>query len=197
MLDQFPIVAYAHCHSTGAYRVHIYNHHIRDVSFEASLVAPPLEESLDLPGPVRSVHVDDTAESARRVVRSSFPDEAEKLIKAPFCLINVWRPLQTVRKDPLGVVDARSVQAEERVEALLPAPDGDDFAIYQIRANPEHRWYFASDQRPDEFLLFKIYDSRKEDSFFGVPHTSFVDPDMEEEEDRKSIEVRCLCFFED
>ncbi|KAF2163536.1 hypothetical protein M409DRAFT_68456 [Zasmidium cellare ATCC 36951] len=183
--------------TTGATKIHIYDHHIRSLSFEASLTAPPIEDSLDLPGPVRSVHIDDTPASARLVIRKNFPpSEAAHLLATPFSLINVWRPLAPVRKDPLALADARTVQPHGRVEALLPTPDGEDIAIYQIRASAEHRWWFVSEQRPEEVWLFKIFDSDDEGGFLGVPDTSFVERGTEGAEVRESVEVRCLCFFE-
>ncbi|KAK4501053.1 hypothetical protein PRZ48_006859 [Zasmidium cellare] len=169
---------------TGAHKIHIYDHHIRHLSFQASLTAPSDPSSLDLPGPVRTVHIDDTAACARNVITKNFPpSEATHLLAHPFSLINIWRPLKPVQKDPLGLIDARTVQASDRIEARLPTPDGED---NQVRKGERHQWWWVSGQGVDECV---------KEGFWGVPHSSFEVGG--EGIDRESVEVRCLCFFEE
>jgi len=49
---------------------------------------------------------------------------------------------------------------------------------------------------PDDALLLKIYDSKKDGRARSAPHTSFK---SEEDygEPRHSIEIRCFVFWED
>jgi hypothetical protein len=42
-----------------------------------------------------------------------------------------------------------------------------------VRANPAHRWFYASQMRPDEVLLLKCYDSRRDVAARFMPHTGF------------------------
>ncbi|GIZ38054.1 hypothetical protein CKM354_000148000 [Cercospora kikuchii] len=59
----------------------------------------------------------------------------------------------------------------------------------------QHKWYYASEMKPDEALLLKICDSKK-----GVAnrlfHSSF-EAESDYGPDRHSLEVRCAVFFED
>ena len=109
-------------------------------------------------------------------MRDFLPDEADELLRGRVQVINLWRPINhPVYDAPLAVADARSVQSSELVPSDL---------IYQHRVgetynvifNPEHRWYYVKEQRPDEVLLLKCYDSRDDVARFA-PHTSFIVPD--------------------
>jgi hypothetical protein len=70
-----------------------------------------------------------------------------------------------------------------------------EYPIYTPASNPDHRWYYAADLMPDEVLLFKNYDSRKNVARY-VPHTAFADPNMPADAlPRASIEVRSLVIW--
>lgn len=63
-----------------------------------------------------------------------------------------------------------------------------------------HRWYYKSEQQPDDVLLFIQVDSTKRpDMPRRCPHAAFKDPDLEEEkgEPRVSIEVRAMVFYDE
>ena len=57
--------------------------------------------------------------------------DAEWLLKGRYQIINVWRPIKTIRKDPLGVADATSVDDEDLVPVQLVYPDrvGETFTV--------------------------------------------------------------------
>jgi hypothetical protein len=57
-------------------------------------------------------------------------------------------------------------------------------------------WYYASEMRPDEVLLIKCFDSKKDGRARLSPHGAFQ---LEEDHGpaRRSCEVRCLVFWED
>ncbi len=85
--------------------------------------------------PVQAVHVDQTPEAAAVRVRRHLPaDEAERLLKGRYQIINVWRPIDHPATDfPLAVVDWRSTKPDDlvRVDLLYPvrgdeAHDNDD-----------------------------------------------------------------------
>lgn len=65
--------------STGASRVHIFNHATR-----RSAVDGP-----DGPGPGKRVHIDQSYQTAENYVRYYLPDEADELLKKHFQIINV------------------------------------------------------------------------------------------------------------
>jgi hypothetical protein len=50
--------------------------------------------------------------------------------------------------------------------------------------------------QPDEFLLLKCYDSRKDGIARFMPHTGFVNPECPASfVPRESIEARCLVVY--
>jgi hypothetical protein len=69
------------------------------------------------------------------------------------------------------------------------------FEIWNIAANPEHRWWYASGMDPEEVLLIKCFDSRKDGTARRAPHSAFA-TDEDYGPARESIEARCLVFWE-
>ncbi|RMD41904.1 hypothetical protein DV735_g3205, partial [Chaetothyriales sp. CBS 134920] len=124
------------------------------------------------------------------------PDEAERLLQTRHQIINVWRPIKTILKDPLGVADAHSVPDSDLIPVPLIYPNrrGETLAV---RPNDAHRWYFVYRQTPSEVTLIKCYDSKLDGRARRVPHTAFVNPATVNEAPRESIEVRALVFHED
>lgn len=114
-------------------------------------------------------------------------------------IINVWRPIHTIHKDPLTVAEAHSVPEKDLVPVALIYPDrrGETFTV---KPNPGHRWHFLHEQTPEEVLLIKCFDTKEDGRARRVPHTAFVDEKYSnkdgEWEERESIEVRCLVFHE-
>lgn len=125
------------------------------------------------------------------------PDDADELVKGRVQIINVWRPIKTVLRDPLAVADAHSVPDSDLVvtELIYPTRRGETYAV---RPNEGHKWHYKSGLTPEEVLLIKCFDSKTDGRARRVPHTAFVDsgaaPDAPA---RESIEVRALVFHED
>jgi hypothetical protein len=135
--------------------------------------------------------------------------DADRLKQSRWAIINLWRPLNNVvTHDNLACCDARTVDENDLAavyanisEKLRNSKSGYLFAAkarseaWEVRGNASHKWYFASNMAPDEALLIKQYDSKP-----GVarrtPHTAFVAKE-DYGSTRQSIEVRCLCFWED
>jgi len=172
--------------ATGANRIFIFDHTIR---------RPAKDTAAPLRGPVRRVHIDQSYSASRDRVFYHLPEEAEKLANGRFQIINVWRPIKTIFKDPLAIASAPSVPDTDLVGAALIYPNRRG-ETYAVKPNPRHKWYFKYAQRPDEVTLIKCFDSRK-DVARRVPHTSFVDSAEEGKEERESIEVRALVFYAD
>lgn len=160
--------------------------------------------------PARFVHADHSRKGAIGFLNENYdPEEATRLLKTRWSIINVWRPLKTVRRDPLAVCDSRSVKNEELIPMTVCLPpkgsstyenvSRGDFETLSTRMNPDHKWYFKSEQKADEPLLIKIYDSKSErdpELAGRVLHTSFTIPGTEDEEPRESIEIRAFVFYE-
>lgn len=137
--------------------------------------------------------------------------DAERLKQSRWAIINLWRPLQNVvTRDNMAVCDARTVEERdltavyaELPESLRNAKTGYNFAAksrseaWEVKSNPDsHKWYYASKMTPGEALLIKQFDSKLQGVARRCPHSAFS-----AKEDygptRQSIEVRCLCFWED
>ncbi|KAK3905520.1 hypothetical protein C8A05DRAFT_30685 [Staphylotrichum tortipilum] len=174
---------------TGATRVFIFDHTIRREK------DPNLPESA-FRGPVRNVHIDQSYSASVERVRYHLPEEAEELLQKRFQIINVWRPIKTILKDPLAVADAHSVEESDLVGTALIYPHRKG-ETYAVRPNSAHRWYFKFAQRPDEVTLIKCYDSATAPGIARrIPHSAFVDPSQEDQYPRESIEVRTLVFYD-
>jgi len=176
----------------GAKRVVIFNHIIR-----RSLAHQQVStETLPAKPPVKRVHVDETFASApERVLEYFLPDEAERLLKGRYRIINVWRPIANpVAHEPLALADYRSVDPEnDLVSVRIILPDREIY-IFNLKHNPGHKWYYLSDQTPDEVILLKSFDSDVDKARLA-PHSAFEDSTSPADApQRQSIEVRALVF---
>ena len=124
------------------------------------------------------------------------PEEADELLKGRVQIINVWRPIKPIYKDPLAVADARSVPDSDLVGQPLIYPDRAG-ETYSVRPNKGHEWHYLYGQTPSEVTLIKCFDSKMDGRARRVPHTAFVNPATEHREPRESIEVRALVFHPD
>ncbi|RDW67064.1 hypothetical protein BP5796_09813 [Coleophoma crateriformis] len=181
---------------TGASKIFIFGHTIRRAaksSLELSLL-PSFTNSLR--GPVQRVHIDQSYSAGPTYVKLHLPAEASMLLKTSYQIINIWRPIKTILKDPLAVADARSVLDNDLIPIKLIYADreGENFAV---KARDGHKWYYIHKQTPQEVLLLKCFDSKMDGRARRVPHTSFIDEEYEREMPRESIEVRALVFHED
>ncbi|KAL9043656.1 MAG: hypothetical protein Q9214_003163 [Letrouitia sp. 1 TL-2023] len=186
--------------STGASHIHIFDHTIRrqplpqPTSTSSSDPSQP-KPNTALSDPVRRVHVDQSyAAAPDRVHRHLSADLVPHLLSGRFEIVNAWRPIRTIRKDPLGIVDASSCPDSDLLPDKLIFPDrvGETFTV---KPSPEHRWCYLHEQSPEEVLVFRCFDS---DEGRGrarrAPHSSFIDERYASEEARESIEVRTLVF---
>ncbi|KAH9864713.1 hypothetical protein J1614_010649 [Plenodomus biglobosus] len=175
---------------TGASRVFVFDHTVR----RQYLGDSPNDRIMR--GPVQEVHIDQSDAAAFSRVQYHLPEEAEKLQRSRVQIINVWRPIKTVQRDPLAVAEASSVDDKSLVVTELIYPDrkGETFSV---KYDPGHRWFYKSGLTPDEVLIFKCFDSKLDGRARRVPHSAFHIPGTEHKEGRESIEVRALVFHED
>ena len=174
---------------SGASRVVAFDHTLRTGDL-AEQQAKKIRE------PVLWAHNDYTEWSGPRRVREILPEEAEQLLQHRFAIVQVWRTIdQPIQSNPLALVDARSVSSADLLPAERRYPDrvGE---TYQLRYNPDHRWFYFPQMRRDEAVVFKVYDSRADGRARFTPHTSFIDPiTPPNAPPRQSIEVRTFAFF--
>jgi hypothetical protein len=185
----YPEVAAALKAHTGADKVVIFDHTLRDSTAEPGRAA--------LREPVRRVHDDQTLNSApRRVARHLEPDEAAWRLQRRFAIVNFWRPVAgPVLQTPLAVCDARTIDPADLITSDLVYPDWTG-ETYAIAFNPRHRWYWYPRQTPSEATLLKIYDSATDGRASLTAHTAFDDPTSSPDAPpRRSIEVRSIVFW--
>ncbi|KAF2715496.1 hypothetical protein K504DRAFT_366065 [Pleomassaria siparia CBS 279.74] len=176
---------------TGASHIHIFNHKVRR--------GPTHWHHLGLKnlanrGPVTKTHVDQSYIGAELRLRHEFPDKADDLVKKRYQIINVWRPIKTILKDPVAVADASSVPDVDLVGAVM-VEDGYAGESWVVRHNPEHKWYFKHRLSPNEVLLIKCFDSEEKVARRAL-HSAFEDDAYRDMESRQSIEVRCLVLYD-
>ena len=174
---------------SGAKRVVVFDHTLRTANDEQ-------REQQKIRDIVSRVHNDYTEWSGPQRVRDIMGEEAEALLRGRFAIIQVWRPVgHPVESHPLAICDAQSVRPETLVvnERHYQERVGQTYAITY---DPGQRWYWFPKMRPDEALVFKVYESMKDGRARWTAHTAFRDPSAPPHaRPRESIEIRTLAFF--
>lgn len=174
---------------TGASRVVVFNH--RGRRGPSDWTKAGLDNRLNA-GPLFKVHVDQSYDGAELQLRNVLPDEADKLLKGRYQIINVWRPIETVLRDPLAVADASTVLDSDLAPAAVIKPDSRS-ETWSVKPNAAHRWFYKYRHGPDTAVLIKCFDSDTSVARRS-PHSAFSFQENEKDADRKSIEVRALVF---
>lgn len=178
-------------HVPGAHRVVFFDHTVRRARPGAARA------------PVTRAHIDQTAASAvLRVRRHLGADDAERLLRGRYRIINVWRPLNRnpVESFPLAFASSHSVADDDVVPVEHRYASGYNGFTAAIRHSPAQRWRYLSGMTGDERLLLECFDSEALKEGSGVQggrlaHTAFEDPRTRQDaEGRESIEVRTLVF---
>jgi hypothetical protein len=174
---------------SGAKRVVVFDHTLRTAS-EDQRAAQKIRDI------VSRVHNDYTEWSGPQRVRDIMGAEAEALLKGRFAIIQVWRPVgHPVESHPLAICDAQTVRPETLVVNERRYQDRVG-QTYGITYDPGQRWYWFPKMRPDEALVFKVYESMKDGRARWTAHTAFKDPAAPPHaRPRESIEIRTLAFF--
>ncbi|KUJ10802.1 uncharacterized protein LY89DRAFT_689409 [Mollisia scopiformis] len=125
-------------------------------------------------------------------------------------IFSVWRPWETVKRDPLALMGA----AESDLDyAVLPRSyknrPGHVKSYYSenpivrhpgAREEAKHKWCYLSEQKPEEVYAIKLYDSealrRKDESVrLMCPHSAFRIDGTEDAPPRRSCELRVWCIW--
>jgi hypothetical protein len=162
--------------------------------------------------PAGEAHVDYSPQTAPRtaaqVYAKSLPDGKPY---SRFIAFSLWRPLTPPPQNcPLALCDGRSLDDGEGVtnplhivdalpseEAMMGDYPGEEdlIAASVFRYRPEHRWWYFSNMSPDEFLLFKFFDSDHSVAW-RCPHSAFFDTSLPDAVVRESIETRLIAYFD-
>ena len=150
--------------------------------------------------PSYGAHVDYGDRTVRQMTLDHLgPEAAARLLEGRYMLMNLWRPISEVRRTPLALCDASTVEAgdlhDSEIRGGLNDPNRPSMWGYNLSASERHRWYYAPRMRPDEILAFKLYDSDHQ-RIQWTGHTAFDDPTSPPDAPpRESIEVRTISYF--
>jgi hypothetical protein len=141
------------------------------------------------------VHVDQTLAAGVQRVQRHLGEEAEHYLKGRCRIVNVWRPIENiVAHEPLAVADYRTIDIARDLVSTRHIYQDREGATYGVKHAPGHKWFYLSDQTPDEVILIKCWDSDESVARL-TPHTAFKDATSPTDAPhRQSIEVRCLIF---
>ncbi|KAH6714498.1 hypothetical protein BKA61DRAFT_655958 [Leptodontidium sp. MPI-SDFR-AT-0119] len=149
--------------------------------------------------PVRTVHIDHTPEGGwNRIRRHLSPDEIQKFCSGNYRarIVNVWRPLfRPIEENPIAFCDPTTVERKDMLAVDRVTPIS-LIEIFQLKFNPAQKWYWLSNQKPDEVSVFIQFDSHPPSSGLNfIPHVTFSDPNTPAgAKPRESIETRSIVF---
>ncbi|KAH8680574.1 GA4 desaturase [Xylariales sp. PMI_506] len=135
-----------------------------------------------------------------------------------YAMFTVWRPWEPVRRDPLAVLlnplDELDTTCLPRMYKNRPGyvdvvynenlivrpPASSSSGEGESGDDKQHKWWFLSDQTPEELLAVKLYDSEALKTGDGniklaCPHSSFHTEDMDDAPARRSCELRVWCIW--
>ncbi|KAF7185436.1 Hydroxylase/desaturase asaB, partial [Pseudocercospora fuligena] len=187
--------------ATGATFVHLLGHVVRRDSYQKVL------DDISKKGDNEPVNLQHPAMIAHLLDRLQEPigdDLRKRASRSRWAIINVWKPLKTITREPLAVCDAETVSEDDlrAVKLEVPKnfmfPDGDKIALelWHVAPNERHRWYYPKSMEPDEALLIKCFDSRIHDGTARrAPHSAIRTP-HDHGDARESIELRTIVFWD-
>ncbi|KAI8201837.1 hypothetical protein K4K52_006889 [Colletotrichum sp. SAR 10_76] len=174
----------------GASEVKAFHHVVRNVTYENGMAYTRKHRC-----PARRPHVDVTDKFAPILMSWDCPDmHADVHANGKhWQMVNAWRPLKTVRKNPVTVADTASMAWEDYLTVPQPevGPGVEGFWLQRPQnVDRKHDWWYMADQTPEEVLLFLQHDSEGAQSFRFVPLDdrtdayAEIDPAREEREQR-------------
>ena len=149
------------------------------------------------PDPIASlVHLDYSEELAQQVVS----DSCAALGRAVpaynhMAIFQTWRMLSTPPQDnTLAICDASTVRIEDSIIMRARSSGNEEKSVRLCRYHPDQRWFYFKDMRPEEFLLFKGFDTAAPNSMTGA-HVAIPLPESGETNARVSLEARFIAFY--
>ncbi|MCJ1386326.1 hypothetical protein MMC17_009452 [Xylographa soralifera] len=185
-------------------------------------VRVPGRDVKDSVPPNRMVHVDYSLKGLRAMVRlgrKDILDAANPVIDAEdrgenprYACYSVWRPLKTIERDPLVVLDWRATNNSELVPYVGRVlsgitPNGEyireSFTHDPPKMPQNHRWYWMPYQQPNEVLILKFADTAagelgEKNAHIAAccAHAAARIAGSEGLPPRESIECRIIAFWE-
>lgn len=189
----YPVAQKCIAQATGAFKVIAFDHILRD---------PNQKDIPFLGSPIARAHNDYSVRSgftrARQLLEPycKTTETLDNILKSRFAIINFWFPLETVTEMPLAMCEWNSVSPSD-VRTIHFDYGHRTGETYTVHYNPAHRWVYYSQMQPNEAILLKTFDSSEDVARFAVhsavPYRELGYP----EKPRRSLEVRCLVFYEE
>lgn len=151
--------------------------------------------------PARFVHIDISDKTAEEWNAKLTVPDGKRIKRAVH--LNVWRVLTPPPQDvPLAVCDARSLSPGDIhvADAMFDDPDGSGRILHTfeglaVRQNPSQRWWYYSNMRTDEVLVFKTNDTQQGVAH-AVAHGAFDDTSCPAgHQPRASLEMRGVAIW--
>ncbi|KAI9735118.1 MAG: hypothetical protein M1834_001706 [Cirrosporium novae-zelandiae] len=176
-------------------RMFIFDWHLRRNESVTAPLNQNLRDGTQPYAPAMKAHIDQSPLGTARRVRHHLGSEADELLKGRVRIINFWRPLyHTIVDAPLALCDGSTVARRDCVFADFITRDYRGETTWMLPSK-EYKWYYLRDQRPEEAILLKIFDSDNHRKAKCCPHASFILPDVPlHAPPRESIEIRALVF---
>ena len=149
------------------------------------------------PDPIAAlVHLDYSEGLARQVLEDSFAALGRSVPPhRRMAILQTWRNVAEPPQDnSLAICDASTVSFDDSIIMRTISSGGEDKQVRLCRYNPAHRWYYFSDIRPDELLVFKGYDTAFPRSMTGA-HVAFALPAGDQGNPRVSVEARFIALY--
>ena len=142
--------------------------------------------------PAERAHVDYTNSSGLVRAKQILKNKFSEFRNCRVIQLNVWRPLcSKVLSSPLAIADASSISQKDLIatDQIFPDRIGE---IYHLAYEKKQKWYWVSEMRNNEALIFKGWDSVTSNKVVKfTPHTSFNIPNQKvNEHPRQSVEAR-------
>lgn len=117
--------------------------------------------------------------------------------KKRWAVVNVWRPLAPVERDPLVLCDRRTATESQfmavgAAHRMMQPASKTSWLRAPGSEEKEHEWYYMSRQMPNQPVVFVQWDSR---GGVGTPHSSVVLPEQEGKPVRRSVESRHVVLW--
>lgn len=120
-------------------------------------------------------------DSIQEALPDSDPFKAKLKTARRWALFNAWKPVKTIQRDPLAMVDCRSVPEKDfrtKRRVVSPGVFGGSYCMAHGNQENTHKWYYLHEQTPEEVLVFRGYDSDQSTPGYRTPHTAFRVPGL-------------------
>ncbi|KAK9324366.1 hypothetical protein V1517DRAFT_317903 [Lipomyces orientalis] len=149
--------------------------------------------------PVSRVHIDQSLRASAERVKLHGGDDpgfVNQYVSGQkrFEIVNYWKPLAKVTRDPLAVADARTINPASLVGVQHRYPNRTGETV-GVKYDAGQQFYFLSGMDVTDAMLIKCADNQTNVPAKQIPHSAFALPEQTGP-GRVSIEVRTLVFFD-